>query len=162
MVSQLHVSLKRPGLIPIRRPVVGELEFVPTLRWVSESHEFILPMSFTERLVNGELTVSLEANAPWWVWKVIEHVPGGLTRYLNIPETNGGILEYTDLVDIDISTLDPIENPEAMWWAIANNGFLPVFSIDPNNPEALLVYMQTWQRDPVTGALLVQVRVDND
>jgi len=119
-------------------------------------------MSFTERLVNGELTVPLESNAPWWVWKVIEHVPNGLTRYLNIPETNGGILEYTDLVDIDISTLDPVEKPEAMWWAIANNGFLPVFMIDPDNPDALKVYMHTWQKDPVIGALLVQVKVDND
>ena len=50
-VSQLHVSLKRPGLIPIRRAVVGELEFVPTLRWVSEEHDFVLPIPFRQRLL---------------------------------------------------------------------------------------------------------------
>ena len=143
------------------RPVSEPMFFAPIKRLVTDN-DVVLPLPFSQPLVNGEALVPLQANGPSWCWMAKEPTKSGITRYFNVPETNGGIIEYVDLIDIDLGTLEPDAEPDAMWWAIANNGFLPVFSIDPGNPDALLVYMQTWQKDPVTGALLVQVRVDND
>ena len=160
MTSLIHVSLQKPTMFG-QRPVSEPMYFAPLKRYTFDN-SVVLPLPFSQPLVNGEAIVPLAANGPDWCWMSKEPTKVGLTRYFNVPETNGGVIEYRDLIDVDLSTLDPEDEPEAMWWAIANNGFLPVFSIDPGNPDALLVYMQTWQRDPVTGALLVQVRVDND
>ena len=67
-------------------------------------------------LVGGEALLHLAPTGAGWCWQIVERTPGGITRYVLVPDSLD-IVDYADLVDVDPVTLDPTAEPEAAWWA---------------------------------------------
>ena len=114
-------------------------------------------------LVGGEALLHLAPTGAGWCWRIVERTPGGITRYVLVPDSLD-IVDYADLVDVDPVTLDPTAEPEAAWWAaietMAGGWPLPAFRPDPDDDGALLVDLWSWQiasDDP--NAMLVTVEV---
>lgn len=136
-------------------PAAGFLEWVPTRRR-TVGDVVVLPAPFRVRLVSGAGSVDVPPTAPEWVWKVTESLAGlpKVTRYVAVPA--GAAISYTELVDVDPSTLEPTADPEAAWWAALRNAELGVSAIvDPDDPGALILHFQSWQLDPADSSILI-------
>ena len=98
-------------------PSRGSLAFMPHRRHAANETE-VLPKPFTIPLLNGEVTVNLQPNSSSWVWIVTEYFEGISTSfYTSIPDRDG-VLEHTELVHINPSSLPaPYDAVEPVWWA---------------------------------------------
>lgn len=95
----------------------GELVWRPTKRRIDGS-TLQLPAPFKVPLDGKSTkTVLIDHTSAGWAWLVTEKVPGGkFERYLQVPEV-GTVVNYTDLVEVDKSTLEPEAEPTAAWWS---------------------------------------------
>ena len=98
-------------------PSRGSLAFMPHRRHAANETE-ILPKPVTIPLLNGEATVNLQPNSSSWVWIVTEYFEGvSKSFYTSIPDRDG-VLEHTELVHINPSSLPaPYDAVEPAWWA---------------------------------------------
>lgn len=111
-------------LIDLRRsvssgvaPTTGLVAFNPTHRREEDGH-VVTEAGFDVRLVEGTALVTLEPTGPEWCWRAVEHTPGldqTYIRYVAVPDSDS-VVNYTDLIDVDPATLDPVAEPEAAWW----------------------------------------------
>lgn len=139
--------------------VDAEVVEITPLRRRIDGRVVVLPRTVPVRLEQGEALVELAATGPSECWRAVEP-DTGKTRYFLVPDVDG-VLEYTELPDVDPNTLEPSAEPEAAWWAIVEALPLPAFRPDPDHPDiALLVDLWSWQiasDDP--NAMLVTVEV---
>jgi hypothetical protein len=98
-------------------PASGTLQFKPTLKRTATDKSVILPVPFTVNVTNGVADVALAPTEPGWAWELYAEgfgVGSWLERIL-VPDVEE--IFYSDLVKVDVSTLDPEVEPEAAWWA---------------------------------------------
>ena len=160
-MSKVHVSLHRDAAHG-KAPITGPMRFAPSKRR-SDGQDIILPAGFDVDLVDGEAIVELDATGPDWCWTAYEPTLRGAIRSFLVPDVpDDEVLEYTELPDVDPTTLEPSAEPEAAWWAaietMAAGWPLPAFRPDPDDGGALLVDLWSWQiasDDP--NAMLVTV-----
>lgn len=101
---------------PAGVPVKGYVSLVPTRR-VTVGDEVRLPTALRVRLEAGEASVELMPSTTQWVWRVAELVPGGITRYVAVPDSEMAV-EYADLESVDPSSLD-VSSASVPAWEIA-------------------------------------------
>ena len=163
-MSRVHFQFRQPdpddpsGLEVVDAEVV---EITPLRRRI-DGRVVVLPRTVPVLLEQGEAIVELAATGPSECWQAVEP-DTGKTRHFTIPDTTA-VLEYTELPDVDPTTLEPSAEPEAAWWAaietMAGGWPLPAFRPDPDDDGALLVDLWSWQiasDDP--NAMLVTVEV---
>lgn len=163
-MSRVHFQFRQPdpddpsGLEVVDAEVV---EITPLRRRI-DGRVVVLPRTVPVLLEQGEAIVELAATGPSECWQAVEP-DTGKTRHFTIPDTTA-VLEYTELPDVDPTTLEPSAEPEAAWWAaietMAGGWPLPAFRPDPDDGGALLVDLWSWQiasDDP--NAMLVTVEV---
>lgn len=101
-----------------RVPAKGVLRWTPTRRRVisGETDEVVLPSGFDVE-VSEFSQVPVDASGVDWVWRVDEKLGGVRSRtvYLVVPDVDS--IDYSDLVEIDPDTLDPIAPPSEVWYA---------------------------------------------
>lgn len=161
-MSRVHFQFRQPdpddpsGLEVVDAEVV---ELTPLRRRI-DGRVVVLPRTVPVLLEQGEAIVELAATGPSECWQAVEP-DTGKTRHFTIPDTTA-VLEYTELPDVDPTTLEPSAEPEAAWWAaietMAGGWPLPAFRPDPDDDGALLVDLWSWQiasDDP--NAMLVTV-----
>ena len=161
-MSRVHFQFRQPdpddpsGLEVVDAEVV---EITPLRRRI-DGRVVVLPRTVPVLLEQGEAIVELAATGPSECWQAVEP-DTGKTRHFTIPDTTA-VLEYTELPDVDPTTLEPSAEPEAAWWAaietMAGGWPLPAFRPDPDDDGALLVDLWSWQiasDDP--NAMLVTV-----
>ena len=101
---------------PAGGPLGGFLSLVPTRR-VTVGDEVRLPTALRVRLESGEASVELMPSTTQWVWRVSELVPGGITRYVAVPDSERAV-EYADLESVDPASLD-VSSATLSAWEIA-------------------------------------------
>ncbi len=101
---------------PAGDPLAGYVGLVPTRR-VTVGDEIRLPTALRVRLESGEASVELMPSTTQWVWRVAELVPGGITRYVAVPDTDT-VVEYAALESVDPSSLD-VSSASVPAWEIA-------------------------------------------
>lgn len=108
---ELHVDLNKPDPEePGWKPTTGTIQLRPYSRHIVED-EVIVPQSYSLTLVGGEATAEVVVG---WVYKSVERIRGGVSRYFLIPSGTGTV-EYADLPDVDPETLEPTPAAEAAW-----------------------------------------------
>ena len=111
------------SLIPLfGTGVRGYLRFFPTIGWESPEIPEVYPPEQFVKLVNGAVSVELEPSGPGWAWGVeyrlytLEH----WTEYYVVPDT--GTINLSDLVQVDVSTLEPTnEEPAPAWYSYVDS-----------------------------------------
>ena len=98
-------------------PADGALRCVPTRRYI-EDETVVLPSALIVLVKDGVAQFDLTPSTSEWCWRVIEGVPGGIDRFVTVPDSVTPV-EYVDLVDVDPTTFDPAAEPVASWWATA-------------------------------------------
>ncbi len=115
----MRVDLRTPG----GAPAVGVMHWTPTRRLVADDH-VLLPIAYSVPLLGAPVEVEVpptdaaEYDAGAWCWRVDEYVRGGegVTRYVLLPTVQGDlVLEYTALIDIDPTSLEPTAAPLPVW-----------------------------------------------
>lgn len=101
---------------PAGDPLAGYVSLVPTRR-VTVGDEIRLPTALRVRLESGEASVELMPSTTQWVWRVSELVPGGITRYVSVPDSEGTV-EYAALESVDPASLD-VSSASVPAWEIA-------------------------------------------
>jgi len=99
----------------------GTVTFTPTRRRTVAS-TIMLPKAVTATLTAGTDTVELAALPPGCAWAVSEAFDGQPRRmlYVIVP-ADVDVIDYTDLPRVSRASLEPVEEPEAAWWALANS-----------------------------------------
>jgi hypothetical protein len=116
-MTQVRLALAAPTSTgTIRRPS-GSLEWRPTKRR-DVAGDVVLPAPFTVGLADTPPVIDVDPTEPGWAWQVVERVQGGspTRRTLAVPDS-ATVVDYADLIAVDPATLDPLEEPEAAWWA---------------------------------------------
>jgi len=122
-MTTVRIDLRAPD-----GPATGSVQWTPTRRRSLEDH-IVLPSPVSVPLVDGVALVELEPTGPDWAWKAQEWATGHTVRYVAVPDLPG-LVQYTDLVDVDPSTLAPSAEPEAAWWAALEA--VQAGSVDPD------------------------------
>lgn len=120
-MTQVNILISGPSQAGTTVPAVGMLRFTPTKTHIVGT-AFVMPLPFIVTLdATGAATVTLEATTSTWVWAVDTYINGvsGYTKYVTVPAT--GTVNYTDLVEVDLSTLTPTAAPSPAWVAMANS-----------------------------------------
>ncbi|ALV45842.1 hypothetical protein MB46_10455 [Arthrobacter alpinus] len=98
----------------------GHLEWQQTRRLI-EGGSVIVASGFPVALWGGVAEVNVAPTGPSWCWGVTERVKSGagpaVVRYVAVPDVEE--IAYTDLIEVDPTTLLPSAEPEAAWWAYA-------------------------------------------
>lgn len=87
-------------------PAVGSLRWEPSGRRIGADGTLVLPSGFSAPLIDGVAVVQVEPSTQLWAWAVTEFFVGqpARRRLLAVPPT--GPVNYTDLVEVDPSTLE--------------------------------------------------------
>lgn len=121
-MTTVRVDLRHPDPSGIDVPSIGQMKWTPTLRRHIELETddgeldyIVLPEAFVVD-VNGSFEIEVDPTTPLWAWRVVELVPGGSkARYFAVPDSDT-VVDYADLVEVDLATLEPQAQPEAAWW----------------------------------------------
>lgn len=105
-MATIHIKLEHPtdgGTTPCN----GAIRFTPIHRY-NRDDTVIVPKPFETDLTNGEANVNVIESDHTGCWAITElpGTPQEHTRYVQIPTTSE-TLEYTDLIDVNPSTLLP-------------------------------------------------------
>jgi hypothetical protein len=121
-MTLVHVVLTVPESDGSLTPAAGALRFRPTARRTiaGTPDTVVLPAPFRVDLVAGAADVTLAPTSSLWVWQIDEHLTGCPARrtYAQVPDV--AVLDYTDLVSVDPTTLDPAPAPDPSWAAAMN------------------------------------------
>lgn len=90
MMTVVNFDFADPAGVPVK----GYVSLVPTRR-VTVGDEVRLPTALRVRLETGEASVELMPSTTQWVWRVAELVPGGITRYVAVPDSEMAV-EYAE------------------------------------------------------------------
>lgn len=108
-MTLVHIDLRYPDGSPVR----GFLDWTPTRRREVDDH-FVLPAQVRVELVDGEASIEVASTEDGaWAWRVEEHARYGVVRYVLVPDDAS--VEYTDLVDVDPESLEPVPDPGPIW-----------------------------------------------
>lgn len=108
-------------MIPGRVRVHGWFDITQTKARIipGTPDETVHPISFPAEIgENGRTDVPLDPTGPDWCWEIRPRIQGLSSDpvYVAVPDVPGP-LDWTDLVRVDPSTLEPTAEPEAAWWA---------------------------------------------
>ncbi len=105
-MTTIHIKLVRPTDTGTT-PCDGAIRLTPIRRYIT-GHTVIVPDPFTVDLTNGEATITIPDSDTTICWAVTElpGTPQEYTRYVQVPTTSE-TLEYTDLIDVNPTTLLP-------------------------------------------------------
>lgn len=112
-MTLIDIDLRVPSADGTDIPAEGTIAWTPTQRRDVADY-VVLPVPF-EIDAATDAQVEVDPTDSTWVWQVQERVPGGTTRFVQVPDVAGPI-DYADLVDVDPATLDP-EAPFGPVWA---------------------------------------------
>lgn len=89
-------------------PCEGKVRFIPIRRY-NRGDTVIVPKPFEVALVDGEANATIIDTDAMGCWAVTElpGTPQEYTRYVQIPSDATETLEYTDLIDVNPTTLLP-------------------------------------------------------
>lgn len=73
-----------------------------------------LPFGTLFNIVNGFGTLLLEPTDGSWCWSISEQIPGGIIRYVQVPQSDTPV-SYSTLVEIDPTTLQPSAAAASAW-----------------------------------------------
>lgn len=93
--------------------LAGRVSLTPTRR-VTVRDQIRLPVAMLVDLDAGEAIVDVMPSTTQWVWRVAELVDGGITRYIEVPDTDA-VVEYATAQDVDPTTLDATAGTVAAW-----------------------------------------------
>lgn len=116
------IRLRRtaPRAAGIDAPATGYFRFKPTSRRTipGDPDVTVLPIPFTEDLVDGAAEVTLAPTGPGWAWAILESIDGVPDErfYVLVPDVPGP-LDDGELIRVDPATLDPLAAPAPEWWA---------------------------------------------
>jgi hypothetical protein len=154
-MTQVRIGILSPTSDGTGKRPTGTLAWKPTKRR-TVGDDVVIPAEFTVGLTDPPPVVEIAPTEPGWAWTVVERVSGGSpkARYLAVPDS-ATVVDYADLIAVDPATLDPLEEPEADWWAaLANIG---TFATDPTDADALLVTSTAATIDPSDADALVLI-----
>lgn len=118
----VHILLTVPAPDGSLTPAEGALRFRPTARRTipGTPDAVVLPSPFKVDLVAGASDVTLAPTSSLWVWQIDEHLSRTPARriYAQVPDVAS--MDYTDLVAVDPTTLDPAAAPDPSWAAAMN------------------------------------------
>lgn len=105
-MTTIHIKLARPTDTGTT-PCDGTIRLTPIRRYITD-HTVIVPDPFTVDLTNGEATITIPDSDTTICWAITElpGTPQEYTRYVQVPTTSE-TLEYTDLIDVNPTTLLP-------------------------------------------------------
>lgn len=107
-MTTIHINLARPtdaGAAPCE----GTIRLTPIRRYTHD-HTVIVPDPYTITLTNGEATTTIPDTTTTTTCWAITELPGTPlehTRYVQIPGDVTDTIEYTDLIDVNPTTLLP-------------------------------------------------------
>lgn len=107
-MTTIHINLARPtdtGAAPCE----GTIRLTPIRRYTHD-HTVIVPDPYTITLTNGEATTTIPDTTTTTTCWAITELPGTPlehTRYVQIPGNVTDTIEYTDLIDVNPTTLLP-------------------------------------------------------
>lgn len=107
-MTTIHINLARPtdtGAAPCE----GTIRLTPIRRY-THNHTVIVPDPYTITLTNGEATTTIPDTTTTTTCWAITELPGTPlehTRYVQIPGNVTDTIEYTDLIDVNPTTLLP-------------------------------------------------------
>lgn len=106
-MATIHIKLVRPTDTGTT-PCDGTIRLTPIRRYVTD-HTVIVPDPFTVDLTNGEATITIPDSDTTICWAITElpGTPQEYTRYVQIPSNATDTVEYTDLIDVNPTTLLP-------------------------------------------------------
>ncbi|WP_411732199.1 hypothetical protein [Paeniglutamicibacter sp.] len=142
-----------------KSPTGGGLIFTPTRRYSTSAdpETVVLPKGFPARVpASGLASVDLEPNGLDWCWEIKGSGFGipAWTEYVLVPE--GGAVPYKELARVDPKTLEPSAAPDPAWWAALEQAGLGVHAtVDPDDPDVLVLHYQSWQTDPADDLILI-------
>lgn len=128
----------------------GEMPADGSLKWRPTSHRVkpgvdgapsavVLPASFVAAVTAGSLDVEVEPSTNAWLWCVVEVFRGipDRRRYFAVPDAAS--VDYTDLVEIDPTSLAPAPSADPAWLAPFNALSEGTVTPDPGNPGFYLI-----------------------
>lgn len=89
----------------------------PYRRWVDDNDVVHLPAPVTREGNAGLVVLRLDPTGVGWCWVILEDMPGGITRFVKVPDSDEDV-SYRSLIDVDPDSLEPtgaVPLPE--WWA---------------------------------------------
>ena len=115
-MTQVRIAVSVPTADGEGKRPNGQLEWRPTKRR-NVAGDVVLPSPFKADVTDPPTVVTVAPTEPGWAWEVVERVTGGAPRKrtLAVPDS-ATVIDYADLVAVDPTTLDPLEEPEAAWW----------------------------------------------
>ena len=95
----------------------------------------------------GEFAVTVQdADTTWLVEFFASHRAVWTRHWIPTP---GEVTNIRDLPEVDPTTLEPTETPEAAWWAALEAGTYGVAATpDPGHPGLLILRYPVWRRWP--------------
>lgn len=115
-MTQVRIDIREPSVTGTDVPLRVGLTWAPTaVRVVDDT--LVIPEAFS--VVHNAAPITVEvapSELPDWVWRVRYRANSvDYDRYLLVPDSPTEV-QFTDLVEIDPSTLSPVAEPEAAWW----------------------------------------------
>ena len=118
-MTTVHLLYGSPAPDGTTPPVVGTLVWTPTRQrmQVGTPDLIVAPVGFKVPLKNGVTDVVVAPTAKNWAWRVDILIPGAprVTTHVTVPDVEE--IDFTDLVVVDPSTLQPKAKPDPIWYS---------------------------------------------
>lgn len=141
-MTTIHIKLVRPTDTGTT-PCDGAIRLTPIRRYITD-HTVIVPDPFTVDLTNGEATITIPDSDTTICWAVTElpGTPQEYTRYVQVPTTSE-TLEYTDLIDVNPTTLLPaaVSAGPLLQIALADDA-QSALAYSRTHPDTLVLYSE--------------------
>lgn len=120
-MTVVRVALSVPTADGAGKRPTGTISWRPTKRR-TVGDDVVLPAPFNVAVTDPPAEIDVAPTEAGWAWEVVERVSGGSPhkRVLAVPDS-ADVIDYADLIAVDPATLDPLEEPEAAWWAVADS-----------------------------------------
>lgn len=140
-MTNVHFSFKDAQ----GRPKAGTLHVAPVRRHISGSTVVVLGGFDVMLSADGTATVQLEPTDNTFAWKVSEFpddTDSTFERVVQVPASSDTV-EYTDLVDVDASTLAPALNTGAALTYLLASSLQEAQALSAANPGQMVFYPES-------------------
>lgn len=140
-MTNVHFSFKDAQ----GRPKAGTLHVAPVRRHISGSTVVVLGGFDVMLSADGTATVQLEPTDNTFAWKVSEFpddTDNAFERVVQVPASSDTV-EYTDLVDVDASTLAPALNTGAALTYLLASSLQEAQALSAANPGQMVFYPES-------------------
>lgn len=140
-MTNVHFSFKDAQ----GRPKAGTLHVTPVRRHISGSTVVVLGGFDVMLSADGTATVQLEPTDNTFAWKVSEFpddTDSTFERVVQVPASSDTV-EYTDLVDVDASTLAPALNTGAALTYLLASSLQEAQALSAANPGQMVFYPES-------------------